>query len=176
MFLFDSSGILLAENDDADDSLDPGDGALDYLDSFIDFTFNSTDQFVIGVSKYESSADIGSISGNAPDVDDSYQLHVSIENHTEGTGTNNDLGLVDVGSNQLSGNNSGTGSELVVENVGSGGIFLLIHDNNSQNTVSPGQFNFDLLNTGGGEFELWQFNTNANTDTVGSSDGSVLFP
>ena len=176
MFLFDSSGTLLAENDDADDSPDPGDGALEYLDSFIDFTFSSTDLFVIGVGKFQSSADSGSISGAAPEDDDDYQLQVSIENHTVGMGSSNDLGIVDVIRNQLSGNNGGTGRELVVENVGYGTICLLFDDNNSQNTVSPGQFNFDFLNTGGGGFDLFDFNANDNTGTVGSSDGSVVIP
>ena len=176
LFLFDSSGTLLAENDDADDSPDPGDGALEYLDSFIDFTFSSTDLFVIGVGKFQSSADSGSISGAAPEDDDDYQLQVSIENHTVGMGSSNDLGIVDVIRNQLSGNNGGTGRELVVENVGYGTICLLFDDNNSQNTVSPGQFNFDFLNTGGGGFDLFDFNANDNTGTVGSSDGSVVIP
>ena len=70
----------------------------------------------------------------------------------------------------------GTGRELVFENVGYGTICLLFDDNNSQNTVSPGQFNFDFLNTGGGGFDLFDFNANDNTGTVGSSDGSVVIP
>ena len=176
LFLFDSLGNLLAENDDAINGGDTGDGTPSGLGSFIEHTFDAFGQYVIGVGKFDSSADSGSITGNAPESGDTYTLQISIEDHPLGSSSGNTLGVVDVVGNQLQGNNGGTGRELVVENGGNGTMSLLLDNNTSLNQVDPGQFNFDLLNTGGGQFELFDFGNSTNVGTVGSSDGSVTVP
>ena len=81
--------------------------------------------------------------------------------------------MLTVDGNTLQGNNGRTGRELLVENEGGGEVFLFLDNNTSLNTVAPGQFNFDFLNTGGGAFNVFESN---NVGTVGSSDGSVIIP
>jgi eukaryotic-like serine/threonine-protein kinase len=90
LFLFDSNGTLLAENDDSQSAsfnnaahppVDPGDGTQNNLDSYIEYTFASTGTFVIGVGKYQSSSASGQITGDAPNAGNAYILHVSVVNH-----------------------------------------------------------------------------------------------
>ncbi len=75
LFLYDSSGTLLAQNDDS--SLDPGSATS--LASFVDFVFPSPGTYVIGVGECCSRDAGGQIFGNAPDLGDAYVLQVSLE-------------------------------------------------------------------------------------------------
>ncbi|TWT93960.1 PKD domain-containing protein [Stieleria varia] len=83
LFLFDEAGMLLAANDDNIGPNDAGQG--DGVSSFIDYTFQSSGTFVIGVSGYNSKAENGEIVpdgvGGPIQPGETYTLHVSIENH-----------------------------------------------------------------------------------------------
>jgi parallel beta-helix repeat protein len=77
-------------------------------------------------------------------------------------------------NNQFSGNNGGTGSELLAERTGSGNLFLLLEGNTSSNRLGAGPpFNYDLRNHPGGTFVLQQ---GTNVGTVGSGDRFASFP
>ena len=82
LFLYDSSGTLLAANDD--NGGDPGSGGG--LASFITHAFATSGTFTIGVGEFNSSGDPGGITGNVPDAGDVYTLHVSVDNHTISNG------------------------------------------------------------------------------------------
>lgn len=76
LFLFDSSGNLLAENDDA--LIDAGSSTG--RNSFISYTFATPDRYIVGVGRYFSSADQGMIIGDPVPTGSSYTLQVSLEN------------------------------------------------------------------------------------------------
>jgi VCBS repeat-containing protein len=78
IFLFDSNGNFLKDNDDAT-TVDPGSSSL--KDSFLTHDFMSTGRYVIGVAKFDSTNTAGvGITGNPLTPNDSYTLHVSIGN------------------------------------------------------------------------------------------------
>ena len=84
LFLFDSFGTFLRNNDDS--TLDAGSSSS--LDSFIQFTFATPGTYVIGVASFPSSAIAGGISGPGVPAGSDYTLHVSIQNHlTSGAAT-----------------------------------------------------------------------------------------
>ena len=73
--LYDANGNSIAENDDTFfGGEDPGSNTG--LDSFLEFTFNTTGQYFI---------EVGSCCVGTVDNGGTYQLHVSIENHSTGT-------------------------------------------------------------------------------------------
>ncbi len=74
LFLYDSAGNLLAENDDS--GVDPGPTGLD---SFIQHTFATSGTFIIGVGRFNSFGSPGGITGSTPLAGDTYQLHVSVD-------------------------------------------------------------------------------------------------
>lgn len=77
LFLFDTAGNLLAENDD---SFLTDAGSSSGLDSFINFTFPLPGVYVIGVARFPSSAGAGGIiPGNEIRIGDSYLMHVSVD-------------------------------------------------------------------------------------------------
>jgi hypothetical protein len=77
-------------------------------------------------------------------------------------------------NNQFSGNNSGTGAELLIQRSGSSNLFLLLDGNTSSNRLGAGPpFNYDLRNFPGGTFVLQQGN---NVGTVGTGDPFASFP
>lgn len=74
LFLYDAGGNLIASNDDF---LEPGHTGDD-LSSFLGAKVNATGTYIIGVGKFSSQGDPGGITGDAPEVGDSYTLHLSI--------------------------------------------------------------------------------------------------
>ncbi len=74
LFLYDSAGNLLAQNDDSLE--DPG---ATGLDSFIRHTFTTSGTFIIGVGRFDSVGSPGGITGNTPPVGGIYQLHISVD-------------------------------------------------------------------------------------------------
>ncbi len=80
LFLFDSSGALLASNDDKGITFGSS-GSTASADSFIEHTFAQSGVYVIGVGEFSSNGGNGQITGNKPDDGDRYILQVSIENH-----------------------------------------------------------------------------------------------
>ncbi len=75
LFLYDSGGNLLAENDDAVN--DPG--STSGLESFITFTFPAPGVYTIGVARFPSTGAAGGITGSPLGLGDNYQLHVSVD-------------------------------------------------------------------------------------------------
>ncbi|MCH7751060.1 MAG: hypothetical protein IH898_02740, partial [Planctomycetes bacterium] len=75
------AGTLLASNDDFAAGAGAGGSTSDF-DSFLVHTFSETGTFAIGVGKFDSMGDPEGISGNFPEVGDTYTLQISIENHS----------------------------------------------------------------------------------------------
>ncbi|NOX53014.1 MAG: hypothetical protein GXP27_00970, partial [Planctomycetes bacterium] len=83
LFLFDAAGNLLAQNDDASTAAGAG-GSVSGLDAYIEYTFASPGLYVIGVGEFPSTGTNGGITGNTPDLGDTYTLQISVENHPLG--------------------------------------------------------------------------------------------
>ena len=83
LFLYDTFGNLLAENNDSDISFGEG-GSFSNLDPYLEFTFAAPGTYVIGVGKFDSTGGVGGITGVPVGVDDTYTLQVSVENHPLG--------------------------------------------------------------------------------------------
>ena len=87
LFLYNTSGQLLAANDDATEIGHTGLG----LPSFLTHTFADSGSYVIGVGRYDSFGSPGGITGNTPSVGNQYTLRVVGEiNQIFGT-PNNDI-------------------------------------------------------------------------------------
>ncbi len=84
LFLYDSEGNLLAENDVAAIPFDTG--SRSPFDSYIKYTFTKAGTYIIGVGESGAVGSQGGITGNAPDLGDYYTLHVALENHTTAAG------------------------------------------------------------------------------------------
>lgn len=72
LFLYDSDEVLLAQNDDASKSYG-AQGSSSQVDSFLEFEFTETGRYTLKVARYPNAL--------IP-VDDTYQLHISLENAT----------------------------------------------------------------------------------------------
>ncbi len=93
LFLFDSNGNLLTENDDSSTALGAG-GSTSVLDSYIDYTFNQNGEYIIGVGQFPSEGTQGGempISGTPPTDSSRYTLQVSIENHQNNSSSSGKL-------------------------------------------------------------------------------------
>ncbi|WP_193369480.1 hypothetical protein, partial [Pelagibius marinus] len=75
LFLYDSAGNLVAQDDDG------GAGLL----SLITQDFGSAGTYAIGVGEFNSVGSLGGITGNAPDAGDTYTLQVDISGDTIST-------------------------------------------------------------------------------------------
>ena len=85
LFLYDTAGTLLAENDTSAIADGQG-GSFGPQDAFLEYVFGAAGTYFIGVGGFDSADDNGSIVGQAPQAGDVYTLQVSIENHSFGTG------------------------------------------------------------------------------------------
>lgn len=88
LFLFDSNGNLLTENDDSPTTSGAG-GSTSGLDSYIEYTFNQDGEYIIGVGQFPSEATNGKsapILGDLPAINLGYKLQVSLQNSTLGSG------------------------------------------------------------------------------------------
>src|SRR5262249_32618005 len=84
LFLYDSSGTLLAENDDFYDFSSPtftDPGSNFPQASLLEFTFDAPGTYVIGVARFPSADTFGQIVGTPLFGADAYTLHISLENH-----------------------------------------------------------------------------------------------
>ena len=79
LFLYDSSGGLLADNDNR--LSEPDAGSSNAHDSFINHVFAEVGTYVIGVGRSGSEGSQFGITGAAPQPGQTYTLHVSVENH-----------------------------------------------------------------------------------------------
>jgi subtilisin family serine protease/Tol biopolymer transport system component len=90
LFLYNASGVLLAQSDD-NTVVDPG--SEQDLDSFLVHTFSSPGTYIIGVGRFDSFGSPGGITGAAPETNDEYVLHASLANHPSGGVTAGDLDI-----------------------------------------------------------------------------------
>src|SRR5262249_10512207 len=82
-FLYDSSGTLLAVNDDffifsPPTFTDPGSGSPGA--SLLEFTFDAPGTYVIGVAHHGSQDEFRQIRGHPLSSADAYTLHIALEN------------------------------------------------------------------------------------------------
>ncbi|NQV25561.1 MAG: VCBS repeat-containing protein, partial [Rhodopirellula sp.] len=79
LFLFDSTGALLASNDDS--SLDSG--STSSYDSRIAYQFTQPGYYTIAVGAFNSSSNgAGGLTGSTPAIGKRYVLNVSVDHHT----------------------------------------------------------------------------------------------
>ena len=115
------------------------------------------------------------MTGQAVDLDllDNTVLDAAIQAiEVEATGATTSTWIVS--GNALSGSGAGDVAEAIFTNSGTGTVNLTLTGNSSTNDPPASEFNFDLLNTGGGGFTI--DSSASNSGTVGSSDGSVVIP
>jgi filamentous hemagglutinin family protein len=108
IFLFDSAGNSLAENDDSSMLLRAG-GSTSRLDSFISYEFETPGTYIIGVGRYYSYPRNGSIAGNPLVPENQYTLQVAIDNRNTNPNQNPNSGLF------AQATNGGTAGNLTVE-------------------------------------------------------------
>ncbi|PZV14101.1 MAG: hypothetical protein DCF22_09495 [Leptolyngbya sp.] len=145
LFLFNrDTGELLASNDDNFSTpLPGGGGSISGLDSFINFTFSTPGNYVVGVGRFNSFASNNSlIQGNSPQPGQTFTLVTAIANQgtsspppanqsqssgffAEATGISN-AGQVNINSRQVTvadgagistSTNSGVGGNITLQNV-----------------------------------------------------------
>ena len=78
LFLYDSNGDLLAENDNFSPT-DPG--STSTSDAQLTHSFLTGGTYIIGVGRFDSTGDPGGITGTPPQTGDTYTLQVSLEGH-----------------------------------------------------------------------------------------------
>ncbi|TWU43841.1 hypothetical protein Q31b_13730 [Novipirellula aureliae] len=79
LFLYDSSGNLLAANDD-DYNVSPGDnGTTSIRDSYIEYTFATPGVYTIAVGQFSSYDFLGGLAGNPVPFGGVYQLNISLD-------------------------------------------------------------------------------------------------
>ena len=81
IFLYDSAGTLLAENDDPTSSAVGAGGSTSTFDSFLEFSFTAPGTYIIAVGEFNTIGNAGGVADNPPDAGDTYTLQVSIERH-----------------------------------------------------------------------------------------------
>lgn len=177
IFLFDSLGNPIAENDDFFPA-DPG--TTSTLDSFLEFTFPAAGTYTIGVARFSSSAIPGGITGTTVPLGSDYTLQVSIENHVTGTGAPPTatptavFGDVLIGGN---GDRNGRG-DLIFGSPGDD----LIRGSNAHDTIVAGDgmdsifagAGHDDIDGGGGD-DLIRGNSGRDTINGGGGDDSIIW-
>ena len=137
---------------------------------------DNTGELIVLSENTISDGDSGIVaSGPAVDLDllDNTVLDAAIQAiQVEATGVASSTWIVS--GNSLSGSGAGDVAEAIFTNSGTGTVNLTLTGNSSTNDPAAGEFNFDLLNTGGGGFTI--DSSASNSGTVGSSDGSVVIP
>ncbi len=80
LFLFDSAGNLLAQNDDSR-AEGAARGTTSSLDSYLDYTFTTPGTYFLGIGEFASTPVPGTVAltGNVPDAGDRYTLHLGVD-------------------------------------------------------------------------------------------------
>ena len=163
LFLFDSFGTILANNDDI--GL-PDVGSTSGLDSIIQFTFAVPGTYVIGVASFPSSAVTGGISGPGVPAGSDYTLQVSIQNHlTSGAATPTAAPTRAFGDVLIGGTGNGAGQGDLF--FGSPGDDLIV-GSNEDDTIFAGD-GMDSIFAGSGDDEI---NGEGGADTIRGNGGS----
>ena len=111
LFLFNlNTGEFLSSSDDSDIT-EGAEGSSSTFDSFLEYEFITSGNYVVGVGEFPSSASNGTIvSGEAPDVGDLYTLQVSLENQGITTVNFEDLNPNQGLNSAILGNTQGSGN------------------------------------------------------------------
>ena len=162
LYLFDSFGTLLSNNDDS--TVDAG--STSGLDSFIQFTFATPGTYVVGVASFPSSAVAGGISGSGVPAGSDYTLQVSVQNHlTSGPGTPTTAPTRVFGDTLIGGTGNGAGQGDMI--FGSPGDDLIVGSNEAD-TIFAGD-GMDSIFAGSGDDEI---NGEGGADTIRGNGGS----
>jgi Ca2+-binding RTX toxin-like protein len=165
LFLFDSFGTFLSNNDD----LFPADaGSISSLDSFIQFTFATPGTYVVGVASSNSSAIAGGISGPGVPAGSDYTLHVSIQNHlTSGAAAPTATPTRTFGDTLIGGTGNGAGQGDLF--FGSPGDDRIV-GSNEDDTIFAGD-GMDSIYAGSGNDEI---NGEGGNDIIFGNGGSDI--
>ena len=145
LFLFNlNTGELIASNDDSDLTEGAG-GSTNITDSFLDNIFDNAGNYVIAVSEFPSSAATQSlVTGETPNVGDTYTLQVSVENQ----------GLTTVDFEGLNPNN-GLESGIFANTQGAGEAGSITINTGDLTLGSQSRLSTETTSTGvGGNIEL----------------------
>ena len=165
LFLFDSFGTFLANNDD-NFPTDPG--STSSLDSFIQFTFATPGTYIVGVASFPSSAIAGGISGPGVPAGSDYTLHVSIQNHlTSGAATPTAAPTRTFGDILIGGTGNGAGQGDLI--FGSPGDDRIV-GSNEDDTIFAGD-GMDSIYAGSGDDEI---NGEGGNDIIFGNGGSDI--
>jgi Ca2+-binding RTX toxin-like protein len=163
LFLFDSFGTFLLNNDD---NFPVDVGSSSSLDSFIQFTFATPGTYVVGVASFPSSAIAGGISGPGVPTGSDYTLHVSVQNHlTSGAATPTAAPTRSFGDILIGGTGNGAGQGDLF--FGSPGDDLII-GSNEDDTIFAGD-GMDSIFAGSGDDLI---NGEGGADTIRGNGGS----
>ncbi|AFZ16198.1 two-partner secretion domain-containing protein [Allocoleopsis franciscana] len=161
IFLFDSAGRRLTQNDDSSTALGAG-GSTSRLDSFISYEIETPGIYTIGVGRYFSFAGNGSIAGNPLAPGNQYTLQVSIDNRNTNPNQNPNSGLF------AQATNGGTAGNLTIE---TGQMFVR---DGGQVTVSSPQGQAGNLSITANTLTLNQGTISAVTGTSGAEGGANI--
>ncbi len=177
IFLFDSLGNSIAENDDFFPA-DPG--TTNTLDSFLEVTFPAAGTYTIGVAQFSSSSTPGGITGNPVPFGADYTLQVSIENHVTGAGTAPTAApTVVYGDTLIGGTGNGRGQgDLIFGSPGDD----LIRGSNENDTIFAGDgmdsvyggAGHDSIDGGAGN-DIIRGNSGRDTINGGDGDDSITW-
>ena len=157
LFLFDSFGNLLAANDDSDALLDGAEGSISNLDSFINFTFEQDDTYILGVGAFESFSSGNEIEGNTIRSGE-YTLQISLVNHQVSDPSNLNV-------NEIEPNNS----LLTAQNLD--GNFTLGFNPNIESSDSIPYVS--VLGTGDGTFDYYSFEATTGSQGIFDIDTGI---
>jgi Ca2+-binding RTX toxin-like protein len=163
LFLFDSFGTFLSNNDD---NFPADAGSTSSLDSFIQFTFATPGTYIVGVASVPSSAIAGGISGPGVPAGSDYTLHVSVQNHlTSGPSAPTAAPTRTFGDVLIGGTGNGAGQGDLF--FGSPGDDLIV-GSNENDTIFAGD-GMDSIFAGSGDDEI---NGEGGADTIRGNGGS----
>ncbi len=197
LFLFNrDTGELLASNDDAFGTPLPGaGGSTSGVDSFINFTFPTPGNYVVGVGQFNSFASSGSlIQGNSPQAGQPFTLHVSLQSQgTSGAPTPNqslasglfaeakgsgNAGQVTINSQQVrvadgagisTSTNSGVGGNITLQNVNA----LQLDNGRIATSTQVGRAGNLTVNSGGGAAESIALSNNSSLSLAATTEGGA---
>ena len=90
LFLFDTQGNLLAENDDSDIT-EGAAGSFSNTNSLIEYTFDEDGTYIIGVGAFDSAVENEGITGDTITSGENYTLQVSVENQPTSRNVNGSI-------------------------------------------------------------------------------------
>jgi hypothetical protein len=166
LFLYDTSGTLLAVNDDFYDFSSPtftDPGSTYPQAALIQFTFDAPGTYVIGVAGFPSADTFGQILGTPLSAGQAYTLHISLENHALNPGGSDPVAEVE--PNELQPQLVPDYLTLIAQNVDGAGWNLGDNPDVFEATALP---HISIQGTGDGTFDYYSF-------TVANAGDSAIF-